>query len=322
VHLALLLAAFSADLSFCVVTLSNGESTEGKFSITDGKKLDLFDTKRQKRVQIDPDEVARITVTAEDEKIGQAWMFKEDGNRDKLKLPGKYPLRSLSTDITLTSGETLTGHIVAPFYVETEEESKRFFLVKDQKGEKDQTLEQLVYVKNIVLPNRKVGDGKLGTITVKAPGKPALFSIEREMTLDPPFTGLLAGHYDVFIFGDKKVRFGLTGDEVPEADRKAIQDKVDQIEEFYTHKKIVAFAKTGSIVRGFIDLTRPEESYDAGFKFERWELWTFEPTKTSWDIKRRLFIHRERFTDAQGLPKLEYVKDEKLKSVKENAVIE
>jgi hypothetical protein len=321
VHLALLLA-LSADISFCVVTLSNGESQQGKFSITDGKKLDLFDTKRQKRVQIDPDEVARVVVTAEDEKMAQGWMFKEDGNREKLKLPFKYPLRSLSTDITLTSGETLTGHIVCPFYVETEEENKRFFLVKDQKGEKNQSFEELIYVKNIVLPNRKIGDGKLGTIAVKVPGTVALFSLEREMTLDPPFTGLLAGHYDVFIFGEKKVRFGMTGEDVPEADRKAIQEKVDQIEEFYTHKKIVAFAKNGSIVRGFIDLTRPEESYDAGFKFERWELWSFEQTKTSWDIKRRLFIHRERFPDAKGLPALEYVRDEKLKSMKENAVIE
>lgn len=318
-HLLLILALSTAP-DFAVATYSNGDTVEGAFSLTEGRKLDFFDVNKGKRVQIDPEEIARVTVKIEEESMQQAWMFKEDGNADKVMLPWKYPVRKLLTDITLTSGQSVHGHVNAPFYLEINDESKRFFLVKDQKGEKNQKPEELLYIKEIVLPNRKIGDGKLGTITVKAKGHPVLVDHKREMTLDPPFTGLLSGPYDVIVFDDAKIRYGLSGDAVPEADQKAIQDKVNQIEEFYTSKKIVAFAKSGTTVRGLIELTRKEESYDAGFKFARWELWTFEPTKQSFDIKRRLFLYRQRLE--KDLPKYEYSSDEKLKGVNENATVE
>ena len=316
----MLILALSAAPNFAVTTFSNGDKAEGGFSLTEGRKLDFFDVNKGKRVQIDPEEIARIAVSIEEESQQQAWMFKEDGNAEKIMLPWKYTVRKLLTDITLTSGQTVHGHVNAPFYLEIDDDSKRFFLVKDQKGEKNQKAEDLLYVKEIVLPNRKVGDGKLGTITIKAKGHPVVVDHKREMSLDPPFTGLLSGAYDVLLFDDTAIRYGLSGDPVPEADQKTIQDKVNSIEEFYTSKKIVAFAKSGNIVRGLVELTRKEESYDKGFQFARWELWTFEPTKVSFDIKRRLFLYRQRLE--KDLPKYEYKSDDKLKAVNENATVE
>jgi hypothetical protein len=318
-HFVLVLALSTAP-SFAVATFSNGEKAEGAFSLTEGRKMDFFDVIKQKRVAIDPEEIARISVNVEEESMQQAWMFKEDGNAEKIMLPWKYPIRKLLTDVTLTTGQSVHGHVVCPFYLEDDQDSHRYFLVKDQKGEKNQSFEDLTYIKEVVLPNRKVGDIKLGTITVKAAGNAILIDQKREMTLDPPFTSLLSGQYDVLIFNDKTIRFGLSGDAVPDADKKAIQEKVDKIEEFYTSKKIVAFTKAGSTVRGLVELTRKEESYDKGFQFARWELWTFEPTKQSFDVKRRLFLFRQRLE--KDLPTYEYKSDDKLKGVNENATVE
>jgi hypothetical protein len=142
-------------------------------------------------------------------------------------------------------------------------------------------------------------------------------SVEREVSYQPPFSGLLPGRYDVFVFGDK-IRYGLTGGEVEPEELKGIREKIAKIEEFYPHKKIVAAAKEGPVVRCLMELTRTEESYDKGFMYARWELWTFEPTQESWDIRKRLFLHRLR---APKLPEFEYVADGGLKGVSENAEI-
>ena len=318
-HLVLILALSTAP-SFAIATFSNGEKAEGAFSLTEGRKMDFFDVIKQKRVAIDPEEIARIAVSVEEESMQQAWMFKEDGNAEKIMLPWKYPIRKLLTDVTLTTGQSVHGHVVCPFFLEDDQDSHRYFLVKDQKGEKNQAFEDLTYVKEVVLPNRKVGDAKLGTITVKAAGNPILIDQKRETSFDPPFTALLSGQYDVLIFNDKAIRYGLSGDPVSDAEKKAIQEKVDKIEEFYTSKKIVAFGKAGNVVRGLVELTRKEESYDKGFQFARWELWTFEPTKQSFDVKRRLFLYRQRLE--KDLPVYEYRSDDKLKAVSENAVVE
>ena len=79
---------------------------------------------------------------------------------------------------------------------------------------------------------------------------------------------------------------------------------------------------TAEVVRALVELTRTEESYDKGFRYARWEYWTFEPTQQSWDIRKRLYLHRERLTDEKALPAFEYRAEDRLKGVSENAKIE
>lgn len=316
----LILLCLSQDADQAVVTLSNGERADGAFSLTEGRKLELFDVKKSKRFKIDGPEIVRIGVVVEEEKLEQGWMFKEESDHTKVKLPFKYPLRKLMTDVTLRTGETMRGHVVCVFYLDKDDERRRFLLLTDQKGEKDQKLEDLLYVKEIVFPNRKAGDAKLGTIKVS--GAAAAVSLEREMSFQPPLTGLLSGRYDVYLFGEKKVRYGLTGEGVKEEERKAVEEKVAKIEEFFTRKRIVAIARDGEILRALVELTRTEESHDKGWRYARWEVWTFEATKLSWDVRKRLYLHRLRVAADKGLPEFEYVADAKLKGVSENAVIE
>ncbi len=318
--LALALAVLAQDADRATVTLSNGERHEGTFSLTEGRRLELFDVQKSKRFRIDPAEIARVSVTVEEEKLEQAWMFKEESDHTKIKLPWKYPLRKLRTAVTLVTGETLEGRAVGVFYLENDDARKRFFLLADQKGEKDQALEDLLYVKEIALPGRKVGGKTLGTIRVLGPA--AAVSLEREMSFQPPLTGLPVGRYDLFLFGETGVRYGLSGENVAEGDLKAIQAKVDLIEEFYTGKRVVAAAREGKTVRALVELTRVEESHDKGWRYARWEVWTFDPTLKSWDIRQRMFLHRRRFPAEREMPRLEYAREAKLAGVPENAAIE
>jgi hypothetical protein len=314
------LAEPSADPDHAVVTLSTGERAEGAFALTAGRKLELFDPRRSKRLAIDPKEIARVAVSVEEEKLAQGWMFLEESRHDKVKLPYKYPLRALRTDVTLTTGETLGGHATCVFYLETEEASRRFLLVANQKGEKDQSLEDLAYVKEVVLPNRPVGGKSAGTIRAAAPA--AVVNVDREASFQHPFTGLPTGRYDVFLFRGAAVRYGLSGVPAGAEDRKALEAKVDSVEEFFTRKRVVAAGRDGAVARALVELTRPEESHDAGWRYARWELWTFEPTQEAWAIRKRLFLHRERFPAKQALPAFDYKAEEKLRGVPENAAID
>ena len=314
---------------FAQVTFSNGDKTEGEFSLTPGKKLELFDVDKKKRFMIAPEEIVRLAATVEEEKMEQGWMFREEGLKDKIKLPFFYPLRQLLTEITLDSGVTLRGHVNSLFYLEKDGDAKRHLIYTNQKGEKGQALADLLYVKEIAFPNRKAAAGKLGTIA--APPKTTLLNVGREITIEAPFNALVPGKYDAFIFDSKfkqpfgatpyKIRFGLSGEKAPDEDVAGIYKKIELVEEFYTKKKIVAAIKDKDKVRALMELTRSEASYDAGLRFARWEVWTFEPTSSTWNIVKRLYLHREKFSDKEALPVFEYGSEDALKSVKESGEI-
>jgi hypothetical protein len=313
--------AAAPDPDRAVVTLSNGETAEGTLVFPSNRKPSFFDVQKSKRFDLDPAEIVRIAVTVEEESLAQGWMFIEESRHDKVKLPYKYPLRKLTTEVTLTSGETLKGHVTSVFYLETDDTQRRFFLLADQKGEKDQALEALLYVKAVVLPNRKAGGKSAGTIRAPA-GPGAVVNVDREVSFQPPFTNLPTGRYDVFLFKGTAVRYGLAGAPPSAADRAKLDAKVASVEEFYTGKRIVAAAREGDTVRALVELTRKEEGYEKEWRYARWEVWTFEPTQESWAIRKRLYLHRERFPAEKGVPAFEYRAEETLKGVHENARIE
>lgn len=320
--LAGLLAVAVQDPSWAVVTLSSGERHEGTFSMTEGHRLEIFDRRTSRRLRLDPAEIARVSVTPEEERMEQAWMFKEESDHTKIPLPGKYPLRRLLTEVTVVSGDTFQGRVTGcVFYLEKGEERRRFLLTADQKGEKGQTLEDLPYVKEIVLPNRPVGGRASGSLKVP-PGPSAVVDVRREVSFQSPFTGLPAGRYDVFLFGGPRIRYGLAGEKIPAEALREIQSKVDLIEEFYPRKRLVDAVREGGIVRALVELTRAEESHDRGWRYARWEVWTFEPTAKSWDLRRRLFLHRVRIPADRELPRYEYEADPRLAGVPENAAVE
>lgn len=317
-----LLATAAQDPSWAAVTLSNGERHEGIFSMTPGRRLEIFETRAARRLHLDPAEIARVSVTPDVETMEQAWMFKEESDHTKILLPWKYPLRRLRTEVTVVSGETFQGRVVGcVFFLENEEDRRRFILTADQKGEKGQALEDLPYVRQIVFPNRPVGGRAPGSLKVP-PGPAAAVDVRREVSFQSPLAGLPVGRYDVFLFGEARVRYGLAGEKIQAGELREIQAKVDLIEEFYTRKRLIDAAREGGIIRALVELTRAEESHDKGWRYARWEVWTFEPTAKSWDLRRRLFLHRVRIPAERELPRYEYAADPRLSGVPENAVVE
>src|SRR5207247_11010601 len=121
---------------FAQIMLSNGDKADGEFSLTPGKKLELFDVAKKKRFTIEAGEIVRVSASVEEEKMEQGWMFREEGLKDKIKLPFFYPLRQLLTDVTLSSGVTLRGHVYGLFFLEKDGGSKRYLIYANQKGEK------------------------------------------------------------------------------------------------------------------------------------------------------------------------------------------
>jgi len=320
--LAVLQAAAAQDPAWAAVTLSNGERHEGIFSLTEGRRLEIFDGRASRRLRLDSSEIARVSATPEEEKMEQAWMFREESDHARILLPWKYPLRRLRTEVTVVSGDTFQGRVVGcVFYLENGDERRRFLLTSDQKGEKGQTLEDLTYVKQIVLPNRPVGGRAPGVLRVP-PGPAAAVDVRREVSFQSPFAGLPSGRYDVFLFGEARVRYGLAGEKVPEGELRGIQSRVDLIEEFYPGKRLIDAAREGGIVRALVELTRPEESHDKGWRYVRWEVWTFEPTTKGWDLRRRLFLHRVRIPADRELPRYAYAADPRLAGVPEDASVE
>ncbi len=314
---------------FAQVVYSSGEKIEGEFSLTQGRKLEIFDVTKKKRFSVAADEIVHISATVEEEKIEQGWMFREEGLKDKIKLAIFYPLRQLFTDITLTSGAVLHGHCNGLFYLEKDGDSKKYLIVANQKGENKQTLNDIPYIKEVSFPNRKAAEGKLGTL--KAPPKTVLYNVEHDMTFEPPFNALVPGKYEAFIFHDKfpqphgtnpyKIRYGLSGEKMPDDDVAAMQKKINLVENFFTKQNIVVAMKSGKTTYALMELTRSEANYDAGFRIVRWEIWTMEPTSSTWDIKKRLYLFREKLSDKEPLPKFEYTEDPTLKGLAENGEV-
>ena len=131
-----------------VMLLSNGEKIHGRFATTQGKPLRIYDEHEVFRdVPFDLVRSAEAKVLWErDEK---EWHFRESGSDIKEYSGKTYPARETQYTLTLVNGQTVTGSIVAPLYLQSRDGPYTFILHKRDKGEPGQTLKQLVYVQKV-----------------------------------------------------------------------------------------------------------------------------------------------------------------------------
>lgn len=148
------------------VHLSNGTVVRGKVYLTRGYDLRIYDAKREAFRNVPLRAVEQITCNVEKEWLEREWRFKENANDEKIYTGRTYPSRIYTHEIKLTRGDVIDGPLGVVVYVaptsapaaesgpgKTEDEPKpqRFMLHKRDKGEPGQTLNDLVYVKKIVL---------------------------------------------------------------------------------------------------------------------------------------------------------------------------
>ena len=100
--------------------------------------------------------VLSITAVVEEEKIEQKWRWKEMGVPERVYTGEEYPTRRLKWQFHLIDDSTITGTVKGqPLWVEYEgQKSGPFVLHERSKGEMGQKLEDLVYMKQIIVSRR------------------------------------------------------------------------------------------------------------------------------------------------------------------------
>jgi hypothetical protein len=132
-----------------VVELSDGRTLAGYVFTTRGRGWRLYDPAARKYRDIPTIIVRRIEAVVLWERMEDQWRFARMGDDEKVFTGHKYPNRMLEYRFTLVNGRTLQGAIAQPLNVEWRNEREALILHKRQKGDLDQPLADLPYVRLI-----------------------------------------------------------------------------------------------------------------------------------------------------------------------------
>lgn len=311
-----------------VVVFSDGEKLEGEILTQGNKPLDVFDLSRKKRVKVSLSEVIRIDAVVESEEMVDAWMFIEESNHEKVKLPYKYPVRKLQLKIVLENGDTVTGHCTFVFYLKSGDEVKKFLVSQYQKGEKDQKLTDMVYVQSLQFKKEAKQSNKRSIqITVKDAQDVKLISLEKETTYDSPtksgtdflFHGVLKSAYCCFILAEKQILWGVPDGVETERDR--FQKRVEEIEEFFNEKTVRGVYKSNGLFCALVEMKRTTPSHlkeenGSAPLFLRYELWTFVERIDKLEIRKRYYLWRFKIEADKKIPERSFVFRKELSTIK------
>jgi hypothetical protein len=127
-----------------IVEFSNGETLEGRVSLTPGAALTLVESGQQ--WVLTWDRLRAIRWAPEEERLEQNWRFVAPGQTRKEKWGAPYPVRHLRATVELADGATLAGHLFTTvLYVEGADKNHKVILAAKQRGRAGEALEQLVY---------------------------------------------------------------------------------------------------------------------------------------------------------------------------------
>jgi len=152
------------------VELSSGAKVPGRIFTTRAERVKIFNLEKEVYEYVPVPAVRKIETVIEWERMEKEWRFKEAGSPEKVYTGRSYPARKLAYRLTLVNGHTITGHILGqPLYLarpsraspsrasgssdgsNDEGKTDRFILHDRQKGPLDTTLEDLVYIRSVVL---------------------------------------------------------------------------------------------------------------------------------------------------------------------------
>jgi hypothetical protein len=126
------------------VEFSDGTILAGKISLSPGSELKLHLGNQLKTLALD--HVQEIEMSPEKESLEQNYRFIEAGKAIKETEGRPYPVRFLTTRITLAGGQTITGHLYTTvLYVQGEESARKVILLAKRRGQEGETLAGLVY---------------------------------------------------------------------------------------------------------------------------------------------------------------------------------
>jgi hypothetical protein len=147
------------------VELSSGAKVAGRIFTTRAKRVKIFNLEKEVYEYVPVPAIRKIETVVEWERMEKEWRFKEAGSPEKVYTGRSYPARKLAYRLALVGGHTIRGHILGqPLYLarpsrasgssdgsNDEGKTDRFILHDRQKGPPDTRLEDLVYLKRVVL---------------------------------------------------------------------------------------------------------------------------------------------------------------------------
>ena len=155
------------------IELSDGSVHPGRIYLTRDKRLILHDQTARRQRAIPLQSVGQIDGRVKKEWMEREWRFKEAASAEKVNTGRSYPVREYMYTITLHDGRSLTGGLSAVVYLQpydytpseqgkyhTQPKTERYILHKRNKGEFDEKLDSLVYVKLIKLGEAALVEGR------------------------------------------------------------------------------------------------------------------------------------------------------------------
>lgn len=135
------------------LTLSDGATYSGQISTSRSKPLRFFDREQGAYREVPFQFISEISTEIEHEEYEKEWRWKEGGADVKVFTGRKYPWRKYITTITLIDDSTFRGDCSGPIYVLApgERKAKRFIVHKRDKGKYGTKMEELKYIKKVVL---------------------------------------------------------------------------------------------------------------------------------------------------------------------------
>jgi hypothetical protein len=143
------------DTRIGTITLSNGEKIHGTLSHTADKPVRVWIEADKEYRDVPFKLIASFEAKVTSEYDEKEWHFKESGSDIKEYTGKTYPVRETSYTLTLANGQTITGGIVEPIYLQRKEGPYTFSLLKRDKGEVGKTLKDLVYVARVDFDDAK-----------------------------------------------------------------------------------------------------------------------------------------------------------------------
>ena len=131
------------------IEFSDGHKVEGTILLTPGKDFKLFiDGRSQVTFQLD--EVKELRFTIEKEAMEEGFYFPDAGQATQKKTGEFTPTRYLKTEVTLSNGKVMEGHLFTTMlYVTTDDTTQKVILLAKQTGPVGQPLAEMIYPTDI-----------------------------------------------------------------------------------------------------------------------------------------------------------------------------
>lgn len=145
------------------ITLNNNTSFKGQIWTTPATPLRVWVDAEKTYRDIDFDSIKKIDVIVDAQTMEDDWRWLKEGSDKKILSGKKYPNVELRYHLTLLNDKSIEGGVVAPIYIDDGRKPRALALYKKYKGQLDQSLADVAYIKTIELQPGSaaaVGSGK------------------------------------------------------------------------------------------------------------------------------------------------------------------